>query len=191
MSVGCGLAAVRNASRWGSFAQIPHTGPHIQYSPGARRTVKSAPRCALAFFGATPIPLGQPFAVANHAGEGGLRALALFRRTSLLVAFLCLASCASVSTSDVRTYALTHSELQVSARAERGFGADQLVIVIDGTDVADGPFGPAEAAGTVLQGTFNEMPVTARCGHRWRPGIHIGYRCFVQVDGGDPIQLDF
>ena len=102
-----------------------------------------------------------------------------------------LASCASISTSDIHVYAIGNSEVQISARAERGVSSDHLFIVVDGADVAEGPFGASEAAGTILRGAFDEMPVVARCGHRWRPGIHIGYRCFVQVGPGDPIQVDF
>lgn len=103
----------------------------------------------------------------------------------------CLASCASVSTSDTYSYALGDSELQVSARAERGPSADHLFIVINGVDVADGPFGATQAAGTILRGTFNEIPVEARCEHRWRPGIHIGYRCLVHIDRSPPMEVDF
>jgi hypothetical protein len=104
---------------------------------------------------------------------------------------VCLASCASISTSDTYPYALDDSEVRISARAERGVSEDHLFIVINNIDVAEGPFGSAQAAGTILRGTFNEIPVEARCGHRWRPGIHIGYRCLVHIGQSDPIKLDF
>lgn len=120
-----------------------------------------------------------------------LRPTVLLRRELLLLQIALLASCSSVSTSNTHTYVLATVELQVAARAERGLTADRLFIVVNGRDVAEGPFGSDEAAGTVLRGTFDEMPVEARCGHRWRPGIHVGYRCFIQVGAGEPIQVDF
>ena len=82
-------------------------------------------------------------------------------------------------------------ELTVAARAERGLASDRLVVAIDGVDVAEGPFGPDQVAGTLLRGTFEGMSVEARCGHRWRPGVHIGYRCHVSVEGGEAAELDF
>ena len=100
-------------------------------------------------------------------------------------------ACASVSHSEIQTHGLGASEVQVSARAERGALADQLFIVIEGEDVASGPFGPEEAAGTTLRGTYAGVPVEARCGHRWRPGLHIGYRCSVRLGEGEPFELAF
>jgi len=102
-----------------------------------------------------------------------------------------LVSCASVSTSETHTYRLGTSEFEVSARAERGATADQLFIVINGSDVASGPFGPEQAAGTTLRGVFHGVSVEAHCGHRWRPGVHIGYRCSLRLSGGDPFELTF
>jgi hypothetical protein len=84
-----------------------------------------------------------------------------------------LVSCASVSTSETHAYRLGTSEFEVSARAERGATADQLFIVINGTDVASGPFGPEQAAGTTLRGVFHGVSVEAHCGHRWRPGVSL------------------
>jgi hypothetical protein len=60
---------------------------------------------------------------------------------------VCLASCASISTSDTYPYALDDSEVRISARAERGVSEDHLFIVINNIDVAEGPFGSAQAAG--------------------------------------------
>lgn len=102
-----------------------------------------------------------------------------------------LLSCASVSTSEIHTYSLGDSELRVSARAERGATSDQLFIVVNDVDVASGPFGAEQAAGTTLRGTFEGTPVVARCGHRWRPGLHIGYRCSVSLGDGGPVELSF
>lgn len=100
-----------------------------------------------------------------------------------------LAACVSVSTSDTHPYTLSDSTILISARAERGLLEDQLFIVVNDVDVAEGPFGYAQAAGTRLHGTFSGIPVGASCAHRWRPGIHIGYRCLVQIGGGNPIEL--
>ncbi len=111
--------------------------------------------------------------------------------SSLSALVIFLVSCASVSTSDTHSYHLGDSEFQVSARAERGLVEDHLFIVVNGADVADGPFGTAQAAGTVLRGSVDRTPVRASCGHRWRPGIHIGYRCVVYIGYGDRIELDF
>jgi hypothetical protein len=105
--------------------------------------------------------------------------------------FVWLASCASTATSETHVYELGESALRISARAERGATRDQLFIVVNGEDVASGPFGPPQAAGAVLRGHYEGTPIEAHCGHRWRPGIHIGYRCAVYVDGDGPIALDF
>lgn len=114
------------------------------------------------------------------------------RSRRLLVLFsVCFASCASVSTSETHRYPLRGSEFLVSARAERGSTADHLFIVVNGVDAADGPFGPAEASGTILRGHFRTDPVEAHCGHRWRPGLHIGYRCRVSIGDGNPIEVEF
>jgi hypothetical protein len=43
----------------------------------------------------------------------------------------------------------------------------------------------------ILRGEFEGIRVEASCGHRWRPGVHIGYRCVVHVGSGDPVELDF
>lgn len=83
------------------------------------------------------------------------------------------------------------SVLYVSARAERGLTRDRLFLVVNGEDVADSPFGSGQASGVILRGEFEGIPVEASCGHRWRPGIHIGYRCVLQADGGDSVELDF
>lgn len=103
----------------------------------------------------------------------------------------CLWSCASVSASRQHAYRLGDQELRVSARAERGATADRLCVSVEGVDVAEGPFGPAQAAGTTLLGEFEGLPVEARCRHRWRPGLHIGYRCEVSIGAGAPVELDF
>lgn len=102
-----------------------------------------------------------------------------------------LASCSSVSSSGGHAYLLGDTELQLSARAEHGATGDHLVVSVNGVDVAEGPFGPAQAAGTTLRGRLDDLSVEAHCGHRWRPGIHIGYRCVVSVGPGAPIELDF
>ena len=102
-----------------------------------------------------------------------------------------LAACASTSTSEVRAYVLGSTEVRVSARAERGTLEDRLVIVVNDVDVASGPFGFDQAAGTTLRGDFDGTPVVAQCGHRWRPGLHIGYRCAVRLGEGEPVELSF
>jgi hypothetical protein len=106
-------------------------------------------------------------------------------------ALLWLASCASTATSDTIDYAIGSAVLSISARAERGATRDELFITVNGVDVARGSFGPAEAAGTVLRGSYDDVPIEAHCGHRWRPGIHIGHRCSVYVNGEGPVRLDF
>ena len=110
---------------------------------------------------------------------------------SLICVLSCLAACASVSTSDTHVSPVGDYVLHISARAERGATQDHLFIVVNGVDVADSPFGPAQASGVNLRGQFEELPVEATCGHRWRPGIHIGYRCVVHVGSGNPVELDF
>lgn len=102
-----------------------------------------------------------------------------------------LAACASVSTSAPRELVVGSSVLEISARAERGATRDELVVSVDGVDVARGPFGPPQAAGTVLQGSHHDIPVEARCRHRWRLGLQIGYRCAVTAGGEGPVELDF
>ena len=120
-----------------------------------------------------------------------VRVGARWRNLALAPLLGCSVSCASVSTSETRIYSIGDLELRVSARAERGLSTDRLFIVINGSDIAEAPFGPEQAAGTVFHGTFAGLPVEARCGHRWRPGIHIGYKCTVRVSGGDPVDLAF
>lgn len=115
----------------------------------------------------------------------------LAKHESLTPLLVCFLSCASVSTSATHVYSLGASEIQVSARAERGLAVDRLFIIINGVDVAEGPFGPEQATGTVLRGDYDGLPVEAHCRHRWRPGIHIGYQCSVRVDHGSPIELAF
>ncbi len=100
-------------------------------------------------------------------------------------------ACASTSTSRIHEYETASRSLRISARAERGTTRDRLFIVVNGEDVAEGLFGPEQAAGTVLRGSYEGTPIEARCGHRWRPGVHISYRCAVYVDGDGPIRLDF
>ncbi len=122
----------------------------------------------------------------------GLRASTSLERATLLsFIFFFFVSCAPVSNSTSHIFSLGDSELLVSARAERGLTSDHLFIVVNGIDVADGPFGSDQAAGTVLRGVLNQTPVEARCGHRWRPGLHIGYRCSVRIGLSDPIELEF
>ena len=115
----------------------------------------------------------------------------LVRHIFLICVLSCLAACASISTSDTHVSPVGDYELHISARAERGASRDHLFIVVNGVDVADSPFGPAQASGVLLRGQFEELPVEATCGHRWKPGMHIGYRCVVHVGGGDPVELDF
>lgn len=107
------------------------------------------------------------------------------------LSLLGLASCAGVSTSDTHEVRIGSSVLHLSARAERGATGDLLFVTVNGVDVARGPFGPAEAAGTVLRGRYRAVPIEAHCGHRWRPGLHIAYRCAVYVGGEGPVELDF
>lgn len=75
-------------------------------------------------------------------------------RTILLALFAGLVACASVSTSETHDYRLGDSVLRVSARAERGATQDHLFISVNGRDVADGPFGPEQAAGVLLHGQY-------------------------------------
>ena len=108
----------------------------------------------------------------------------------MLVFSLACAS-SSTSTSEVRELEHASEALRVSARAERGWMEDRLVVSVNGIDVAEGPFGAEQAPGTVLYGEWQGASIEALCGHRWRLGIHISYRCSVYVDGDGPVRLEF
>jgi hypothetical protein len=102
-----------------------------------------------------------------------------------------LASCASTSISPAHELQLAESTVKVSARAERGTTQDQLYLTINEVDVATAPFDASVAPVVVFEVDHEGTILEARCGHRWRPGFHIGYRCTVRSTHGGPVELDF
>lgn len=110
---------------------------------------------------------------------------------TVCTALAMLCACASTSVSRTTTLVLERGTVAVAARAERGATGDLIVLSLDGRAVASARFDAESSPELTLHAEHLGERIESHCTHRWRPGLHIAYRCRVSAASGHSVELAF